>query len=50
MGGISNVIQNGLRHTFGNSGGEKQVFDYSHPIREKEWPTVCRRSSNINKK
>ncbi|NXW25471.1 FEZ2 protein, partial [Circaetus pectoralis] len=26
MEGISNVIQNGFRHTFGNSGGEKQVL------------------------
>lgn len=28
MEGISNVIQNGFRHTFGNSGGEKQVLGY----------------------
>lgn len=26
------------------------VFDDSHPLREKEWPAVCGRSSNINKK
>lgn len=30
MEGISNVIQNGLRHTFGNSGGEKQVLCYPY--------------------
>ncbi|KAG8504796.1 Fasciculation and elongation protein zeta-2, partial [Galemys pyrenaicus] len=38
MEGISNVIQNGLRHTFGNSGGEKQYLTTVIPYEKKSGP------------
>ncbi|KAL6050806.1 hypothetical protein STEG23_015344 [Scotinomys teguina] len=38
MEGISNVIQNGLRHTFGNSGGEKQYLTTVIPYEKKNGP------------
>ncbi|XP_034513183.1 fasciculation and elongation protein zeta-2 [Ailuropoda melanoleuca] len=38
MEGISNVIQNGLRHTFGNSGGEKQYLTTVIPYEKKHGP------------
>ncbi|NXN20432.1 FEZ2 protein, partial [Nycticryphes semicollaris] len=38
MEGISNVIQNGFRHTFGNSGGEKQYLTTVIPYEKKNGP------------
>uniref|UniRef100_G1PCF0 Fasciculation and elongation protein zeta 2 n=1 Tax=Myotis lucifugus TaxID=59463 RepID=G1PCF0_MYOLU len=38
MEGISNVIQNGLRHTFGNAGGEKQYLTTVIPYEKKNGP------------
>ncbi|XP_029449687.1 fasciculation and elongation protein zeta-2 [Rhinatrema bivittatum] len=38
MEGISNVIQNGFRHTFGNSGGEKQYLTTVIPYERKNGP------------
>ncbi|XP_073194466.1 fasciculation and elongation protein zeta-2 isoform X1 [Lepidochelys kempii] len=38
MEGISNVIQNGFRHTFGNSGGEKQYLTTVIPYEKKSGP------------
>ncbi|XP_060609945.2 fasciculation and elongation protein zeta-2 isoform X1 [Anolis sagrei] len=38
MEGISNVIQNGFRQTFGNSGGEKQYLTTVIPYERKSGP------------
>ncbi|XP_061480681.1 fasciculation and elongation protein zeta-2 isoform X2 [Rhineura floridana] len=38
MEGISNVIQNGFRQTFGNSGGEKQYLTTVIPYEKKSGP------------
>ncbi|NWT45670.1 FEZ2 protein, partial [Chroicocephalus maculipennis] len=38
MEGISNVIQNGFRHTFGNAGGEKQYLTTVIPYEKKNGP------------
>nr|XP_044993219.1 fasciculation and elongation protein zeta-2 [Jaculus jaculus] len=38
MEGISHVIQHGLRHTFGNSGGEKQYLTTVIPYEKKNGP------------
>ncbi|XP_060100146.1 fasciculation and elongation protein zeta-2 isoform X2 [Heteronotia binoei] len=38
MEGISNVIQNGFRQTFGNSGGEKQYLTTVIPYEKKSRP------------
>ncbi|XP_039574853.1 fasciculation and elongation protein zeta-2 isoform X1 [Passer montanus] len=38
MEGISNVIQNGFRHTFGNSSGEKQYLTTVIPYEKKNGP------------
>ncbi|XP_074845778.1 fasciculation and elongation protein zeta-2 isoform X1 [Carettochelys insculpta] len=38
MEGISNVIQNGFRHTFGNSCGEKQYLTTVIPYEKKNGP------------
>ncbi|XP_045142977.1 fasciculation and elongation protein zeta-2 [Echinops telfairi] len=38
MEGISNVIQNGLRHTFGNAGGDKQYLTTVIPYEKKHGP------------
>ncbi|KAJ6664720.1 hypothetical protein lerEdw1_006293 [Lerista edwardsae] len=38
MEGISNVIQNGFRQTFGNSGGEKQYLTAVIPYEKKSGP------------
>ncbi|XP_069464021.1 fasciculation and elongation protein zeta-2 isoform X4 [Ambystoma mexicanum] len=38
MEGLSNVIQNGFRHTFGNSGGDKQYLTTVIPYEKKTGP------------